>query len=612
MSAGRSQGSFSPQSAATSILFPDASASSPTAVAELLAESPGVSQNGQGGLFQTYSVRGVSGQRILTLVEGVRIVSERRAGVSASFIDPLLLGSVEVVRGPSSTYWGSGALGGVVQLFPRRFEDASVVSGYSSEGNQRFARVGYGVESGPGSWSWGVAAREAGLSRTPGGEALLSGFEQVSAIFRRSWSSDRMAYETLVLASKASDIGKPSTDFPERIASYPSETHGLFRFSADHDNGWRFEAYAHPNELETRVEALGREVSEVSNRAFDWGIDLQRELRLSSRRTLRWGVDVFARRDVRSREVVRDSNDRVLLEQETLANASEQELGVYGAIETSIGSRGSRGTILFAGGRLALQNQRNADSRKAADSQRAENSALTGFVGIIVPLPKGFELTSNLGTGLRFPSISERFFTGTSGRGTVVGNSGLTAESSISADVGLKWTGASVFVGASLFRNEIEDYIERVETVPNRLTFVNLVSGRIEGVEVEGAWQASTAWSLSFGGHAMAGEDDGGRPLADIPAERVFAAWRFERIPWTWRGRWEKRFEKTDLGSGEKAIPGSDLVSASLSWRWRSDLGIRLSARNLLDQEYFNSADQKVPLSPGRSIGLSVEWSPGR
>ena len=75
-------------------------------IADLVAEAPGVSQNGQGGLFQTYSVRGVSRQRILTLVEGMRIVGERRAGVSASFLDPLLLGSVEVVRGPSSTYWG--------------------------------------------------------------------------------------------------------------------------------------------------------------------------------------------------------------------------------------------------------------------------------------------------------------------------------------------------------------------------------------------------------------------------------------------------------------------------------------------------------------------------
>jgi len=42
-----------------------------------------------------------------------RIVAERRAGATASFIDPLLLGVVNVVRGPYSSYYGSGALGGV-------------------------------------------------------------------------------------------------------------------------------------------------------------------------------------------------------------------------------------------------------------------------------------------------------------------------------------------------------------------------------------------------------------------------------------------------------------------------------------------------------------------
>ncbi|MCP4200786.1 MAG: TonB-dependent receptor [bacterium] len=626
VSANRSQGSYSPQSTAASVLTPEASAGLPSAVAELVAEVPGVSQNGQGGLFQTFSVRGVSRQRVLTLVEGMRIVSERRAGVSASFLDPLLIGSVEVVRGPSSTYWGSGALGGVVQLFPRRFSDLSVVTGYSTEGDERFVRAGYGAdpdsEPGQGRWSWGISGRQAGFGKTPGGDPLLSGFEQLSATFARRWSGDRMTYDALVLASTGSDIGKASTDFPDRATTYPSEAHTLFRFAASHESGWRFEAYAHPNELETRVESLGESVSTVDNRALDWGVDFQRELRFSKRRTLRWGVDLFARHDVRSREQVRDPSGRVLVEQQTLSNASEQELGVYGAIETVIGNQGNRGSqgskdgqgrrgvTLLAGGRLALQSQRNSGFESVDDS------AITAFLGAVVPLSEGFDLTANLGTGLRFPSISERFFTGTTGRGFVTGNPDLEPEGSVSADLGLRWTGTTLFVTGSLFRSDIDDYIERIEAAPDRLTFVNLAAGEITGVEIEGAWQASDRWSLSFGGHAMDGEDDVGRTLADVPAHRLYAGWSLEGEPgrrhWRWRARWERRFDKTDIGSGEKAVPEADLVSSSLAWRWRPDLGLRLSASNLLDEEYFNSADQKVPLSAGRSVSLSMEWSPVR
>lgn len=514
----------------------------------------------------------------------------------------------------------------MVQLFPRRFADLSVVSGYSSEGDERFLRVGLGVEAPEAGWSLGVAAREAGLSKTPGGETLFSGFAQLSTAFTRRWSSERTTYEALLIASQGDDIGKSSTDFPERITTYPSETHGLFHFSATRTqgrmNGWRLEAYAHPNELETRVETPGEEVSEVDNRAFDWGLDLQRELSLTGRSTVRWGVDLFARQDVRSIERTRDAEGVLVLEERTLTNASERELGVYGAIETvfpgrrgpgaavdaSEGSTG-RGVTLLAGGRLAHQGQSDGASRTIDDS------AVTAFVGLVAPLPQGYELTANLGTGLRFPSISERYFSGTTGRGTVEGNPSLEPESSVSADIGLRWTGSRVFLAASVFRSDIDDYIERIEIEPDRLTFVNLSSGRIEGIEWEGAWQAAADWSLSFGGHALAGEERTGQPLADIPANRIYGGWGFESPGghgrWSWRGRWEKRTSKTDIGSGEKRISAVDLVSSALQWRVRPEVSLRLSARNLLDREYFNSADDRVPLSPGRSVSLSIEWSPG-
>ncbi len=598
VSASRSQGSLSAQSIAASVVNPRDSIGAPNAIGDMVAEVPGVSQNGQGGLFQTYSVRGVSRQRVLTLVEGMRVVSERRAGVSASFLDPLLVGSVEVVRGPSSTYWGSGALGGVIQLFPRRFGAPTVTAGYSTDGDERLVSVGSGRDADRSAWSWGLAARQALDSETPSGDKLFSGFEQVSATYNRRWTRDRMTYNALIVASRGTDIGKANTDFPERATTYPVESHLMAHLAASHDSGWRFEAWVHPNELETRVEELGESLNLVDNRAFDWGLDAQREVRLTPTRTLRWGVDLLARRSVTAREEARSVTGELLKLQETLSDASEEELGIYGAVETKLGHEAT----LLAGGRLAVQRQGNSGFESTDDT------AATAFLGAVVPLAGGLELTANLGTGLRFPSISERFFSGTTGRGEVTGNAELEPEGSLSADLGLRWAADSLFVSGCLFRSEIDDYIERVETAPDQLTFVNLSSGRIRGVEMDGAWRATSDWTLSFGGHAVEGEDASGEPLADIPPESLFAGWRLERDRWRWRGRWERRFEKNDPGSGEKAIPEADLVSTSVSWQWRPGLGLRLSARNLLDEEYFSSADRRVSLASGRAVSLAVEW----
>ena len=52
--------------------------------------------------------------RTLVLLDGARVTTERRAGASATFLDPFSLGSVELVRGPGSVAYGSDALGGVI------------------------------------------------------------------------------------------------------------------------------------------------------------------------------------------------------------------------------------------------------------------------------------------------------------------------------------------------------------------------------------------------------------------------------------------------------------------------------------------------------------------
>ncbi len=97
-------------------------------------------------------------------------------------------------------------------------------------------------------------------------------------------------------------------------------------------------------------------------------------------------------------------------------------------------------------------------------------------------------------------------------------------------------------------------------------------------------------------------------PLADIPANRFNLGGAWRRDPWSAEIRWEQRSEINDPGPGEKAIPSASLVSASLRYRWTSGLTLSLSGRNLLDEDYFNSADRKVTFSPGRSLGLAIRW----
>lgn len=60
-----------------------------------------------------FNIRGVGGNRILTLVDGNR-VAERITDGTRNFVDLAFMKSVEIVKGPNSVLWGSDAMGGTV------------------------------------------------------------------------------------------------------------------------------------------------------------------------------------------------------------------------------------------------------------------------------------------------------------------------------------------------------------------------------------------------------------------------------------------------------------------------------------------------------------------
>ncbi|MCL1047059.1 TonB-dependent hemoglobin/transferrin/lactoferrin family receptor [Shewanella electrodiphila] len=88
--------------------------SQPSSVADALKNEANISvTNGPRASSQGVEIRGLSGQRVLQTIDGAR--QNTNSGHRGTyFMDPELLSSIEVVRGPASSLWGSGAIGGVV------------------------------------------------------------------------------------------------------------------------------------------------------------------------------------------------------------------------------------------------------------------------------------------------------------------------------------------------------------------------------------------------------------------------------------------------------------------------------------------------------------------
>ncbi|MBH64686.1 MAG: hypothetical protein CL569_20005 [Alphaproteobacteria bacterium] len=94
-------------------------------IADLVRYEPGVSVSGTGSRFglSGFNIRGIDGNRVVTLVDGVRVADQFNFGPfldsRRDFVDVDSIEVVEIARGPISSLYGSDALGGVVSFTTR-------------------------------------------------------------------------------------------------------------------------------------------------------------------------------------------------------------------------------------------------------------------------------------------------------------------------------------------------------------------------------------------------------------------------------------------------------------------------------------------------------------
>ena len=148
-------------------------ADSPNNISELLPEMPGMDIVGVGANQSRPVIRGLRGQRILLLTDGIRMSNSRRSqdfGEIPALVDVSGTDRVEIVRGPSSVLYGSDAIGGVINMISR-------APNYSGPANRISGEAGYRFSSAD-SQHKGFA----GLAGTVGGVLVRRSGQQVQDV----------------------------------------------------------------------------------------------------------------------------------------------------------------------------------------------------------------------------------------------------------------------------------------------------------------------------------------------------------------------------------------------------------------------------------------------
>ena len=139
-----------------------------TDLSSLLAREAGFqfTQSGGRGSQSTTFLRGAASLQVLVLVDGVPMSKQDTTGaVSLEHIMLDQVDRIEIVRGNVSAIHGSGAVGGVIQVFTRQGQSGSTGYASAETGSQGTSRLSLGTQGKHGDFAYAVSV---GRLRTDG------------------------------------------------------------------------------------------------------------------------------------------------------------------------------------------------------------------------------------------------------------------------------------------------------------------------------------------------------------------------------------------------------------------------------------------------------------
>jgi len=579
-----------PSALATEIVSYDDAIAAPQDFQDLITRVPGVGATGQNGLFETFSIRGSGANGILILVGGMPVTAQRRAGVPVSFVEPSLLGDISVTRGPAVVHYGPGALGGAISIEPHWFDAPFASAGYATAGNESNVSAGIGSDA----FSIGVARHQAGDSESPDGVPLNTSFRRESASLQYRTRVGEFDLDALLMPSRTEDIGKSNSRYPARDTTYPEDSHTLGRMRLRNDNGFEASVHAHDQYLGTWNRRPGSPDTFAAVGSTDIGSTVQQTFARGDF-THDVGIQYLGRRDVTAYDARRSVHERTY----SLDGASEDGWSLFALTDWQVSS----GFELELGGRYSSVQQDQAGAGK--------NDSDAAFTAGAVWTPnESNRWTLNVSSGYRFATLEERFYTGVTAQGEVVGNPNLGSEHSFGVDLGHAWRAGDWSGEAHVWRSDVDDLIQLVDLAPDVNGYANVGKAELYGAEAALGWTPTASLNLRASAALVRGKDKrSGEPLYGIPPITAELEAKYRVADFTFGARYSHRWRMDRPGFEEVARDAVDVVDADLRYRIRPSVDLQLYVRNLFDENYFATADELSTFAQERSFGVNLVWT---
>ena len=617
----------------------------------LLRGKPGLAVQADGAWGQNPVLRGLKKESVVVMVDGVRMNSAQPQGAIASFLDLGLLERAEVVKGPGSVLYGSGAMGGVVNLITPDV-GFSAEEQFGGRIGARFSSVDKGVagaalltrSSENSALVLGMARRDVDDYRSPDGREDRTGYQSdtLLAKYRHKLNEDLTLRVNLqrhededvwYQGSARTGAGIPVPLGTATIHS-PEQRRELYELGVDARLGeGTLSAEVYRQEIFRQIRAFSstkqrdyvrNDVTFVTD-----GAKAKYLFPVGQDHLLTFGAELWRMRGDPERYI--DNNPPAFdnnMRNDPFDKGEIESAGAFVQDEFTLGD-----TRIVAGARF---------DRVTGDAQRKGMTQTTGLdnadnnlswsLAAIQPLDESLSAYANLGRAYRAADMRERFEDSARGDGYFhVGNPQLDPEVSTSFELGLKQHGVGLQYQLAAFYTRIDDYIAgRVTGVVNpqnglpfKLT-ENLDKVTIYGIEGSasmpvGAFVADVGFTWLRGENHQDDEPLYQMPAPELtlgigqPAERGFW-WRAQLRAVTEQDRIATRFSN----GTEDATAGFVTADAEFGWQFGKvgafeSAGLAVQLTNLADKRYHEHQTEGVSgnelAAPGRGIALGLNGS---
>jgi outer membrane receptor protein involved in Fe transport len=594
----------------------------PRSTPEALANVPGVllqkTNHGSGSPY----LRGLVGNQVLVLVDGVRLNNSTfRYGPNQylATIDPASVERIEVQRGSGSVLYGSDAIGGVINIVtrrPRLSDGATRVSGsvaakVTTAGMEQGGRVEAEVASSRAALRAGFSLRRFGDLVAGGslGTEAPSGYREnaadASALFGLGRSSllsisyQHLRQDDVPRFDQVAQRGYERYSFDPQVRDLAAAEWRLFPTAGPVARVSSAVSWQRTRERRERRLVGSTLLIAEQDMVRTRGVTVDVEMRKVAGWTFQVGVDSYADAIGSWRRDEEQATGMITPRRGLYPDgARSSSLAVFvagstrrGPLHLDLGTRYSRFTVsatdaLF--GRL--------DLRPAAG---------VGSAAARVVIAPGLELVGSVAQSFRAPNVDDVSTLGAFDYGVEVPSPDLRPERGIGVDVGVRVRGAWAAASIMAYRVSLADLIDRIASSFGGSTLLegqrvyrkaNVARAYVEGLEIESEWRVSP--SVTAGGHASYtyGEQPStGQPMRRIPPLNGLASLRWTSRSASWveaslrfAGA-QRRLAPGDVADHRIApggTPGWAVVNVHAGRAFGARFRLTAAAVNLFDKAY--------------------------